>query len=131
LLRHQAPLLHTVHDGTFYLASEVKALAELGVPLRWDLARDQARRSGAEFCRVDVCSGQMADNFSDAIYHAERPFANAHAIAKYLLSRAVRDSGIKVVMTGEGSDGIFKVTTLLDAIRRWTERAVPAPTRCS
>jgi asparagine synthase (glutamine-hydrolysing) len=228
------PLYYTIHDGTFYLASEVKALVELGVPLRWDretlydvhfvshppdrslfagiyqlppasylltdgeqirvmpywdwnypttdemasdkvdgcewvarlqrsfeeavrlrlradvpvacylsggidscavlgfasrlstrplraytlsfdhadydegdLARDQAQRSGAEFCRVDVRSEHMADHFSDAIYHAERPFANAHAIAKYLLSRAVRDSGIKVVMTGEGSDELF------------------------
>jgi asparagine synthase (glutamine-hydrolysing) len=72
-----------------------------------DLARDQAQRCGAEFCRIDVRSNQLADHFSDAIYHAERPFANAHAIAKYLLSRAVRDSGIKVVLTGEGSDEIF------------------------
>ena len=72
-----------------------------------DLARDQAERSGAEFCRIDVRSEHLADHFSDAIYHAERPFANAHAVAKYLLSRAVRDSGIKVVLTGEGSDEIF------------------------
>ena len=71
------------------------------------LARAQARRSGAEFCRVDVRADQLADHFGDAIDHAERPFANAHAIAKYLLSRAVRDSGIKVVLTGEGSDEIF------------------------
>lgn len=227
------PLYYTVHDGTFYLASEVKALAELGVPIRWDretlfdvhfvshppdrslfagiyqlppasylltdgehvrvipywdwdyptadrtestadgrewverlkhsfeeavrlrlradvpvacylsggidscavigfasrlsprplraytlsfdhadydegdLARDQAKKSGAEFCLIDVRSEHMADHFSDAIYHAERPFANAHAIAKFLLSCAVRDSGIKVVLTGEGSDEIF------------------------
>ena len=71
------------------------------------LAREQAERSGAEFCQVDIRSEHLADNFSDAIYHAERPFANAHAVAKYLLSRAVRDSGIKVVLTGEGSDEIF------------------------
>ena len=71
------------------------------------LAEDQARLSGAEYCRVDIRAELLADNFSDAIYHAERPFANAHAVAKYLLSRAVRDSGIKVVMTGEGSDEIF------------------------
>ena len=30
------PLYYTIHDGTFFLASEVKAFAELGVPLRWD-----------------------------------------------------------------------------------------------
>jgi asparagine synthase (glutamine-hydrolysing) len=30
------PLYYTIHDGTFYMASEIKALAALGVPLRWD-----------------------------------------------------------------------------------------------
>ena len=29
---------------------------------------------------------------------------NGHGVAKYLLSRAVRDAGIKVVFTGEGAD---------------------------
>jgi asparagine synthase (glutamine-hydrolysing) len=72
-----------------------------------EFARQQARRSGAEFCQIDVRSDHLADHFGDAIYHAERPFANGHAIAKYLLSRAVRDSGVKVVLTGEGSDEIF------------------------
>ena len=32
---------------------------------------------------------------------------NAHGVAKYLLSRAVRDAGYKVVLTGEGSDEIL------------------------
>jgi asparagine synthase (glutamine-hydrolysing) len=72
-----------------------------------DIAEEQARRSGAEFCRIPIRSIDLADHFAEAIYHAERPFANAHAIGKYLLSRAVRNSGIKVVMTGEGSDEIF------------------------
>src|SRR4029450_2088759 len=30
------PLYYTVHEGTLHLASEVKAVGELGVPLRWD-----------------------------------------------------------------------------------------------
>ncbi|HET9316847.1 MAG TPA: asparagine synthase (glutamine-hydrolyzing) [Vicinamibacteria bacterium] len=71
------------------------------------IAEEQARLCGAEFQRVDVRSEQMADNFADAIEHAERPIVNSHAIAKYLRSRAVRDSGVKVVLTGEGSDEIF------------------------
>jgi asparagine synthase (glutamine-hydrolysing) len=70
-------------------------------------AEAQAKRSGAEFCRIDVRSQDLADHFATAVYHAERPFANAHAVAKYLLSRAVRDAGIKVVLTGEGSDEMF------------------------
>src|SRR4029453_15028770 len=71
------------------------------------IAEAQAKLSGAEFRRIDICSEHTADYFSDALYHAERPFANAHVVAKYLLSRAVRDDGIKVVMTGEGSDEIL------------------------
>src|SRR5262249_37062465 len=34
-------------------------------------------------------------------------FANGHGVSKFLLSRAVRDAGFKVVYTGEGSDEIF------------------------
>ncbi|HEX6040438.1 asparagine synthase (glutamine-hydrolyzing) [Longimicrobium sp.] len=227
------PLFYTVHEGAFHLASEVKALAELGVPLRWDremlhdvqfvthppdrtlfagvyqlppgcclltdgeqvrvmpywdwdfppdgadgaggdpaqwiqrvrdalreavrlrlradvpvgcylsggldscallgvaselsgrplraytlsfdhadydeapIAREQALRCGAEYNQVDVRAADLADHFAGAVRHAERPFANAHAVAKYLLSRAVRDSGTRVVLTGEGGDEIF------------------------
>jgi asparagine synthase (glutamine-hydrolysing) len=32
---------------------------------------------------------------------------NAHGVAKYLLSKAVRDAGYKVVITGEGSDELL------------------------
>jgi asparagine synthase (glutamine-hydrolysing) len=71
------------------------------------IAEEQARLSGAEFCKIDVRSEHLADHFAGAIYHAERPFANAHVVAKYMLSRAVRDSGVKVVLTGEGSDEVF------------------------
>jgi asparagine synthase (glutamine-hydrolysing) len=71
------------------------------------IAEAQAKLSGAEFRRIDIRAEHTADNFSDALYHAERPFANAHVVAKYLLSKAVRDDGIKVVMTGEGSDEIL------------------------
>ena len=71
------------------------------------IAEAQSKLSGAEFRRIDIRSEHTADHFSDALYHAERPFANAHVVAKYLLSRAVRDDGIKVVMTGEGSDEIL------------------------
>jgi|SRR5882724_1238414 len=71
------------------------------------IAQEQAKRSGAEFFRINLSSEDLADHFADAVYHAERPFANAHAVAKYLLSAAVRDSGIHVVLSGEGGDEIF------------------------
>src|SRR5215468_4574723 len=69
-----------------------------------ELARAQAERSGASFHPVPVSPRALADAYSDAVWHAETPFINGHGVAKFLLSRAVRDAGIKVVFTGEGSD---------------------------
>ncbi|HYM25309.1 MAG TPA: asparagine synthase (glutamine-hydrolyzing), partial [Vicinamibacterales bacterium] len=71
------------------------------------IAEETAKRAGAEYCRIDVRSAQLADDFADTVYHAERPIGNAHSVAKFMLSRAVRDSGVKVVLTGEGGDEIF------------------------
>jgi asparagine synthase (glutamine-hydrolysing) len=68
------------------------------------LARAQAERSGATFQPIPVTSRALADSYSDAVWHAETCFVNGHGVAKFLLSRAVRDAGIKVVFTGEGSD---------------------------
>ena len=68
------------------------------------LAREQAAFSGAEFNSIPVTTRGLADAYSDAVWHAETPFVNGHGVAKFLLSRAVRDAGIKVVFTGEGAD---------------------------
>jgi asparagine synthase (glutamine-hydrolysing) len=71
------------------------------------LAEEMAARAGAEFFPIPIGSEELAENFADALWHAERPFFNPHCVAKFLLSRAVRDAGHKVVLTGEGSDEIF------------------------
>ncbi len=71
------------------------------------LARAQAERSGASFQPIPVSPRALADAYADAVWHAETPFVNGHGVAKFLLSRAVRDAGIKVVFTGEGSDEIL------------------------
>jgi asparagine synthase (glutamine-hydrolysing) len=71
------------------------------------LARDTAAFVGASFVPIRVSQQQIADAFSDAIWHAEMPVFNGHGVAKFLLSRAVRDAGIKVVFTGEGSDELL------------------------
>lgn len=71
------------------------------------LARRTAALVGAEFVPVPVTQADLAEAFPDAIWHAETLVLNGHGVAKYLLSRAVRDAGIKVVFTGEGSDEIL------------------------
>jgi len=70
-------------------------------------AREMAARAGAEFFPIPIRQDDLADHFADAILQSETLCINAHGVAKYLLSRAVRDAGYKVVITGEGSDEIL------------------------
>ena len=49
----------------------------------------------------------LATNFRAAVLQSEIPFINGHTVAKFMLSHAVRESGYKVVLTGEGSDEIL------------------------
>jgi asparagine synthase (glutamine-hydrolysing) len=71
------------------------------------IAKEMASSAGADWQPILITQESLADNFSDAIYHGESPCSNAHGVAKYLLSRAVRDAGFKVVLTGEGSDEVL------------------------
>ena len=71
------------------------------------IAEEMAARTGARFCPIPIRQSDLADHFADAIFHAETLFYNGHGISKFLLSRAVRDAGYKVVFTGEGSDEIL------------------------
>lgn len=76
----------------------------------WDespIARRQAEFVGATYHQVPVTRQALADAYSDAVWHAETPMVNGHGAAKYLLSKAVRDAGLKVVFTGEGSDELL------------------------
>src|SRR5215475_7638296 len=70
-------------------------------------AREMAAKAGAEFFPIPIRQDDLADHFADAILQSEMLCFNAHGVAKFLLSRAVRDAGYKVVITGEGSDEIL------------------------
>ena len=92
------------------------AQAKLDRPIRaftikfegdWDespLAQRTAAFTGSNYVEVPVSPLDMADALEDTIWHGEKPIFNANSAAKFLLSKAVRDAGIKVVFTGEGSD---------------------------
>lgn len=71
------------------------------------IAMEMAAHAGAEFYPIPIRQDDLADNFADATAQSETFCINAHGVAKYLLSRAVRDAGYKVVITGEGSDEIL------------------------
>lgn len=68
------------------------------------LAQRTAELTRSNFVPVPVTQRQLADSFSDALWHSETLVMNGHGVAKFLLSQAVRDAGIKVVLTGEGAD---------------------------
>jgi len=72
-----------------------------------EVARKQAELVGSSYHQIPVTSRDLVDAYSDAVWHAETVFSNGHGVAKFLLSRAVRDAGIKVVFTGEGADEIL------------------------
>jgi asparagine synthase (glutamine-hydrolysing) len=71
------------------------------------IAREMAAHVGADFQPIQILQADLADSFADATCQAETLSFNGHGVAKYLLSRAVCDTGYKVVLTGEGSDEIL------------------------
>lgn len=55
----------------------------------------------------DVDEERIAKDFADAAYHCEHHYFDLNAVAKFALSTLPREHGIKVVLTGEGSDEHF------------------------
>ncbi|MCX8514822.1 MAG: asparagine synthase (glutamine-hydrolyzing), partial [Burkholderiales bacterium] len=53
---------------------------------------------------LTVSNEDLSDNFESHLWYMEGPVFNPHSVAKYLLSKKVREAGFKVVLTGEGSD---------------------------
>ena len=70
-------------------------------------AQEMAARAGAQFYPIPIRQDDLADHFADAITQSETLCVNAHGVAKYLMSRAARNAGYKVVLTGEGADEIL------------------------
>ncbi|HET7217104.1 MAG TPA: asparagine synthase (glutamine-hydrolyzing) [Vicinamibacterales bacterium] len=62
---------------------------------------------GSDHHEVLVSRGDIARVFPDVIRHTERPVLRTAPAPLFLLSRLVRDAGIKVVLTGEGADEMF------------------------
>ncbi|KVR40759.1 asparagine synthase (glutamine-hydrolyzing) [Burkholderia multivorans] len=66
-----------------------------------------AQHNCARLHTVDISQADLADNFGRALWHNETPFFNAHAVAKFLLSKRTSAEGFKTVLTGEGADEVF------------------------
>lgn len=62
---------------------------------------------GTEHEDVVVSPSDIAAIFPDVIRHTETPILRAAPAPLFLLSKLVRDSGFKVVVTGEGADEVL------------------------
>ncbi|WP_246154576.1 asparagine synthase (glutamine-hydrolyzing) [Methylobacterium oryzihabitans] len=62
---------------------------------------------GTRHAAVGCGTGSIAEIFPEVVRHAERPMLRTAPAPLYLLARRVRDSGLKVVLTGEGADEVF------------------------
>lgn len=63
-----------------------------------------AAHLGTEHSVVDCSAADIADVFPEVIWHTETPILRTSPAPLFLLSALVRRSGLKVVLTGEGSD---------------------------
>ena len=71
------------------------------------IAKQMAESVGAEQDIMMLQADHLYDNFEETIWHTERTIYNTLGVAKLLMSRHVKNSGYKVVVTGEGSDELF------------------------
>jgi asparagine synthase (glutamine-hydrolysing) len=66
--------------------------------------KEAVRFLDTEHEEIRCSKNQIAEVFPDVIWHTEKPVLRTAPAPLYLLSRLVRKSGYKVVVTGEGSD---------------------------
>src|SRR5690606_33775412 len=69
--------------------------------------RKMAQHLGTDHRELVVSRKDIARAFGDVMTVVERPIVRTAPAPLFLLSKLVRDSGIKVVLTGEGADEMF------------------------
>ena len=68
---------------------------------------DVIRHLDTDHQRLHCGAGDIARDFPDVIWHTEKTVLRTAPVPLFQLSEAVRSSGYKVVLTGEGSDEIL------------------------
>lgn len=62
---------------------------------------------GTRHREVWATPSRIGDHFARTVWHAEKPLLRTAPVPLYLLSGAVQEVGLKVVLTGEGADEVF------------------------
>ena len=79
---------------------------------------------GANHSTIHCQPAELGRIFPEVVWHTEKPLLRTAAAPLFLLSKLVRDSGYKVVLTGEGADELLGGYDLFkeDQIRRFLEQ---------
>jgi asparagine synthase (glutamine-hydrolysing) len=96
-----AALAHRLHGPQLRTFSLRFTDAELD---EGEFQRAMVARLSSDHHEVWVSRADIAEVFPAVIRHAERPILRTAPAPMLLLSRFVRDAGLKVVLTGEGAD---------------------------
>ena len=62
---------------------------------------------GTHHREVRASAQQIGAAFPETLWHTEKPLLRTAPVPLLMLSKAVRQSGLKVVLTGEGADEVF------------------------
>ena len=72
------------------------------------IAAEMAKSTRADQEVLELSAPELyGDSYVKTVWHSERTFYNTLGVAKWHMSRRVRQCGFKVVVTGEGSDELF------------------------
>jgi asparagine synthase (glutamine-hydrolysing) len=93
-----------------YTSAPLKTFSLRFADDEFDEGQYQKRMSamlGTQHEEIAVTASDIGDVFPDVILHSETPILRAAPAPLYLLSKLVRTSGYKVVVTGEGADEVL------------------------
>jgi asparagine synthase (glutamine-hydrolysing) len=108
-------------DSSLLMAMAAKRHANLAIfhadvvgPLsERDAATQLAKHLGLDLHTVEVRDDDIIESTAEALYHYEQPFAHhPHSVPFLLVSKLVRQNGVKAVLTGEGADECFLGTAV-------------------
>ncbi len=69
------------------------------------IADEVAKRYGTEHCRIELSDAEIMASVTESVAHMDLP--SVDAINTYIVSKAVRQRGVKVALSGLGGDELF------------------------
>ncbi|NQY93245.1 MAG: asparagine synthase (glutamine-hydrolyzing) [Campylobacteraceae bacterium] len=72
-----------------------------------EYAKITAKHIGSNHHPLEISRAEFINSFEDVLDALEEPHGDSAAIPLYLLTKKIKETGIKTVLSGEGSDELF------------------------